>query len=132
DSSSSFLGEQPAHDPRDALPLLDFGREVSTASARELVELRAPLVVALAPMRGDPPPLLETHEGRINRALIETQQVVRHLLDPPRDPIAVRGAQRVERLQHHDVEGSLHHIRFRVLVHEGFLLNLNMYSSQMW
>src|SRR5262245_60280440 len=65
---------------------------------RELVEFRAALVVALAPMRGDPLPLLETDERRVDRALIETQQVVRHLLDPAGDPVAVRGAERVERL----------------------------------
>src|SRR5262245_58027312 len=100
------------------------------ADPRELVEFRAALVVALAPMRGDPPPLLETDERRVNRALIETQQVVRHLFDPAGDPVAVRGAERVERLQHHDIEGSLHDIRCRALVHDAFLLKINRYSAR--
>src|SRR6516225_7766590 len=96
--------------------------------SRELVEFRAALVVALAPMRGDPPPLLEAYERRIDRALIEVQQVVRHLLDPPGDAVPVRRAEGVERLQHHDIERPLQHIRLHVVVHEAFLLTINTYS----
>src|SRR5438552_11158850 len=103
---------------------------MSPPDSRELVEFRAALGFALTPMRSDPSSLLEAYKRRIDRALIEAQQVVRHLFNPSRDPIAVGRAKRVECFQHHDVEGSLHHLRFRVLVHDAFLLSINRYSAR--
>jgi hypothetical protein len=46
-------------------------------------------------------------QGGIQRAYVELQRAARHLLEPRGNREAVQGAERVERLEHHEVERSL-------------------------
>src|SRR5262249_49499239 len=82
-----------AHDQRDrgreALPLRALFVHGLPAGAGERIELRAPVVLAVAPLGLDPPLLLELVERGIERALADGEEVVGHLPNPLRDRPAV-------------------------------------------
>ncbi len=99
--------EHALDDRRDARPAFGFSRELTCPARRQAVELGAPVVLGRAPLRANPPLLLELHERGVERALIEPQRVAAHLLDAPRDAVAVLRPERVERLQNHEGERAL-------------------------
>src|SRR5215813_15321021 len=92
------LRSDRAHDRGDrrgeTLPLRRFLVERAAAGARERVVLRAAIVVALRPLRGDPAVLLELVERRVQRALADLEHLARHLADALRDGPAVHRLER--------------------------------------
>src|SRR2546422_747501 len=70
-------------------------------------------VSARGPPVGRYPALLfQPQQCRIERALIQMKRVLRNLLDTLSDAISMLPAERVQRLQHHQVESSLQDVRF--------------------
>src|SRR5215212_2297555 len=53
----------------------------------------------------------EIQQRRIERSLIQAEELVRDLLQPLRDPVAVLRSERVERFQDHQVQRPLQHVR---------------------
>ena len=99
--------QEPAHHAGNALPIACLRGQLLPAGAGDGVVLRFPVVVGGAPAGGDPAALLEAEERCVDRPLVELEDVLADLLDPPRDPVAVQRAHRIEGLQHHEVEGAL-------------------------
>src|SRR5262249_53699417 len=99
-STASPIG-QPQHPSDHAgnpLPVLGLGRQLAASGFGDRVELRPAVVVGRAPGAGDPAPLLQAEEGRVDRPLIELQHVLADLLDPAGDAVAVQRAHRPEGL----------------------------------
>jgi hypothetical protein len=68
--------------------------ELALAVARELVELRASVVLGRAPLARDPALFLEPIERGVERALVHDEHAVAHLLDALGDAPAVHRARR--------------------------------------
>jgi hypothetical protein len=47
------------------------------------------MVVRRAPFRRNPSPLLQPHQRRINRALVQQDLIAAYLLNPPRNPVSM-------------------------------------------
>ena len=75
----------------------------------ERVVLRAAVVFAVAPLRLDPPLLLQLVQGGVERPLAHLQDVIRHLGNALRDSPAMRRLKRND-LQNQEVERALHEI----------------------
>jgi len=101
------LGEKLGHQGHRQFPVLGFLANLSPSACRQLVELRLPVVVGNAPSRLDPSSLLQPEERRIQRALIQVEKAFRHLEDPLGESETVLRSHRVERPQHHEIEGAL-------------------------
>src|SRR5439155_11625636 len=78
--------------------------EPPAARRRQSVESSAPVSLGHAPIGGDPALALQSLERRIERTLVDLQNVLRQLLDPLRDrpPVQLLGGdgahdQQVER-----------------------------------
>ena len=50
--------------------------------------------------------LLEAQQGRVNRTLVQLDQIRADLLNPPRQAEAVQGAKDGQRFQDHEVQRS--------------------------
>src|ERR1700730_4076618 len=112
-SCSFGASEQPGDHPGHALPALPFLSKLLAARARQRVILGLAVVVGQAPPRADPPALLETQERRIQRSLIELEQVEGYLLDALRYAVTMERAHGVERFQHDQVQRALQHFTAR-------------------
>ena len=86
--------------------------ERARAGLGDAVVLR--LAVGLGPLPGalDPALLLETDQRGIQRALVEHQRMLGHLLEPRRQPIGVLRAHRRQRAQHDQIERALEKFDF--------------------
>ena len=80
--------------------------ELLSALRCEPVVARAPVVLGRAPERRDPAAILEAVQGRVERAVLHLEHLVRPTLDRMRDGVAVCGPD-TERLQDEQVERSL-------------------------
>src|SRR5690348_191824 len=83
-----------------------------TTRARELVELRAPIVVRLAPLRLDPAAPFEAMEGRIERSLRNLERRRGDLADALRDRPAVLRLEG-QRFQDEQIERPLRELDLR-------------------
>src|ERR1700739_33393 len=82
------------------------------ASLGELVELGAAIVVGGAPLGADVTLLLQLEQRRIQRAVVELEQVATGLLDAPGEAVAMLGAHGFERFQNHQGQRALPYIGF--------------------
>src|SRR6266513_2431301 len=98
--------EHPADYPGHPVPVFRFPGELFTAHRGVWVKLRLAVFLGNAPARGDPFPLLEPHERRIDGSVVRLQNVFADLLNPARNPIPVQRPQDIERLEHHQVESA--------------------------
>src|SRR5215217_8112973 len=88
--ASPLVGfEDSEHGAREPLPVLTLEVELLAPDASQLVEPGAEVVVRHAPFRRDPSLALDPVEGRVERALLDAQNVGRHLPDARADPVAV-------------------------------------------
>src|SRR5438094_878315 len=99
--------EKARHHAGNTAPVLRFARELASTGPGDRIKPGFPVVLRGAPARLNPAPLQQPHERRVHRSLVELQHVFAHLLDAPRDPVAVLRAQRLERLQDHEIERAL-------------------------
>lgn len=74
-----------------AEPHRRLGAQVGAARRRDGVVPRSPVVLAQAPLGGNPPAILQSPERRIERAFLDVQHVAGSRLDPARDAVAVPG-----------------------------------------
>src|SRR5262249_22205096 len=84
--------------------------ELLAAGFRQCIEARAAIVLRCAPCGCNPPLMLEAMQRRIQRALLDTQQVIGDLLNALCDRPAVHGLHR-ERSHDEKVEGPLQDVR---------------------
>src|SRR5262249_9805668 len=90
-SISPCTGEKPRNERRHPFPILGFLLQLLTPGPGERVETSLAVVVRGSPLGRDPTPLFQTQERRVERALVHTQQLLRNLLDPPRQAKPVHG-----------------------------------------
>jgi hypothetical protein len=57
--------------------------------------------------------MLEPHQGGVDSAFVQFQNVAARLLDAPGDAVAVLRSHGVERLQHHQIQRALQQFEFR-------------------
>ena len=65
----------------EALPLGDFGVELFASGPGQRIEAGAPVVLGCAPFGRNPALVLEAVQRRVERALLDAQQIIRNLLD---------------------------------------------------
>jgi hypothetical protein len=88
------------------LPLDPLGLELPLPLAGELVVAGSAVVVGRAPLGADPAPAQHPLERRVERALVDLEDVAGDLAEPERDPPAVHGLEG-ERLEDEHLERSL-------------------------
>src|SRR5438477_12971302 len=110
-TSGSFRAtEKACHERGHALPTPSFCEQLLASRARQRVKLRLAVILRSAPFGSNPAALLEPQQGRIERALVELEQVFRNLLDTLGDTIAVQRAYGVKGLQNNEVERALQNL----------------------
>src|SRR6185437_4493134 len=92
------------------LPVLRLPLQLPGASCSDRVEPRPPIVLARPPLRRNPSLLLKPEQCRVDSPLIQVQNAVAHLLDPPRNPKSVQWSHGIKRLQNHQVQRSLQYL----------------------
>ena len=85
----------------------DIRRQGFLARAGDRVKPGFAAVLRLAPGAFDPSLLFQSHQRRIQCALIQIQQIFGNLLEPRRDRIGVLRAHGLQRPQYDQVERSL-------------------------
>src|SRR5688572_31779252 len=93
------------------MPFAGFSGELLAPRGGERIELRATIVLGLAPLCSNEPLLLELEERRVQRAVVEAETVLARLLDAARDAVAVQRTKHVEGLENHQGEGALLHVQ---------------------
>jgi hypothetical protein len=78
---------------RQALPTGELALELLAAFACQRVELGVAPVLAVLPLRLDPPLLLEPMQGRIQRALLHRQHVIGQFEHALGDAPAMQGSR---------------------------------------
>src|ERR1700722_14580537 len=73
-----------------ARPILLFLFQLPAPGRGQRIDPRTALTLGDGPLRIEPPLLLHTMERGVQRALLDTQQIVRHGLNMLSDSIAVR------------------------------------------
>src|SRR5215472_14853433 len=79
---------------------------------RQLVKLRAPVVLRTSPMRADVTLLFQLQESRVKRAVIQRKEVSADLLNAPRQPVPVLRPHGLESAQDHKSQRTLPNIGF--------------------
>lgn len=104
------------HDPidgcRHAIPFAGFDRELTAARRGEAVVLRSPSELRGAPFRLNPSLVLEPMQRRVERALVDLQDVLGNLLYPLRDRPAVHRIA-LQRPQDQEIECARQQVRNR-------------------
>ena len=94
---------------REPLPVGLFSLQIFAPRRSQRIELRAAIVVRLAPLGLDPSALLKAMEGGIQRSLIPLQHFLRHLADALGDAPSVHGFKR-KGLEDQEVQCPLHQV----------------------
>src|SRR5712692_8981685 len=108
--------QHPANHAGDALPTLSLPSQLFPASLRDRVELRLAVAFRGAPLRRNPALLHQAQQRVVDGAFVQPQSIVANLLEATRDSISVQRPERVEGLEHHQVQRALQHLR-AVLCH---------------
>src|SRR5262249_54079990 len=115
--SGSLSGiQQAGDDTGDPLPVPGFRGELLLSGAGERIVLRATVALGDSPPGADPAALLESEESGVERSLVHPQHLVGDLLESSGNPVAVQRSQSLQRLEHHEVQGSLEHFGLVVSV----------------
>src|SRR5262249_2285766 len=89
------------------IPFAGFFLELLAAGAGQLVELGFAVVFRYAPFRGDVAVLLEFKEGRVERTVVDREQISAGLLNAAGDAVAVEQAHGLKSLEDHQRESAL-------------------------
>src|SRR5262245_60240550 len=81
--SASLRAAQARDQTDELIPRLDLARQLTLAGRGDRVELGFTIGVRGAPARRDPALMLEAHQGGVDRAFVQLQNRVAHLLDAP-------------------------------------------------
>src|ERR1700683_3571756 len=132
-SSPGFSRSQkPCQNRRGLLPVPRFFFQLLLARARQLVKFRFPVVIRNAPLRRDEPFLFQLQQRRIQRSIIHRQQIAAGLLDPPRNPVPVHRPHSLQRLEHHQRQRALPHIRFVVTHVRSYGIPIDILAQALW
>src|SRR5215471_14159940 len=113
----SLRRAQHAGDRRgQAIPVRALLVELRATETRERIEARVAAGVGRRPRRAKPAALLETMQRRVERSLLYLHDVAGHLLQPPRDGVAVDRTERDD-FQDQHVERALQDVGFRGVGH---------------
>src|SRR5580698_747005 len=110
---------------QDVGGLLPLGRgvfQLAMAGLGELVEFCLAIVFRRAPARSDEALLFELQQRRVERAVVQLQQVSAGLLNAPRQPVTVLRTHGFKRAQHHQRQSSLPYVG--LVAHCVFLSNV--------
>src|SRR5215469_1700297 len=123
-STASYFLRPRAQNPfdhfRHAVPFFGFALQPALSRRGQVVVLRFPLVVRLAPLAPDPALILQAVQCRIERALLDFQPVLRNLLDTQQNSVSVQWPER-DGFQDQHVERSLQ--KLQLPVHRALLLD---------
>src|SRR6266481_7459455 len=112
--ASSLLLAQPQeskHEAGDTLPVLCFLMKPFPACLGDGIELGSAIIRGSTPLRGDPTPLQQTQQRRINRSLVEFESAFTDLFNAARQTIPVQWPHGVKSLEHHQVQRALKDVR---------------------
>src|SRR6266446_8955016 len=90
-------------------PAFGFTSQLFASGFGDRIEPRPAVVFRDAPLRTNPALLREAQQRGVYRALIQPQHLLAKLLDAPRESVPVQWPERIERLQHHEVQRPLQH-----------------------
>src|ERR1019366_5702343 len=96
--------QHPSDQAGSTLPALALASELFAPGPGDGIESRLAIILRGAPLGTNPSVLRQPQQRGIYRALVQPQQFLAELLDPPRDSIPVQRPERIERLQHHQVQ----------------------------
>src|SRR5262245_43899982 len=99
---------------REPIPVGALLLELPAPEARQRIEARVAAGVGRRPRRAEPAALLEAMQRRIERPLLHLHDVAGHLLQPPRDRVAVDRTERDD-FQDQHVERALQEVGFRAV-----------------
>ena len=105
---------------RQPLPLRQLGLDLLPAGPRQRVEPGPAVGLGGAPLRRDPALMLEPVQRRIERPLLDAQQLVGNLLDALGDRPAVHRLER-DGAQDQEIEGALDEVG--LVAHEASLVD---------
>jgi hypothetical protein len=111
---SRLLTQQLFDEAGQLAPALGFLPERFQAGFGDGVVFRFPAVFRLIPFALDPALLLQTNQGRIERALVELQQVPGNLFQPGGNAVSVPRAQAAKRAQDDEIERALQDLNARL------------------
>src|SRR5262245_37341289 len=94
---------------RQALPAGLFPFQVLATGSGQAIETGPTIVVGHPPRGRDPTVTFQTLQGRIQRALLQLEDIVRQLLDPLGDGPSVQRLQR-NGLEYQEIHGALHEV----------------------
>jgi hypothetical protein len=97
------------------IPLRPLGVQMLLPRTGQCVKPRPPVVRGRGPGSVDPTQMFHPVEGRIERALLDPQDVVRDRLDVRRDAVAVMRTA-AQNLENQQIERALERIPFLVTV----------------
>src|SRR6516164_2383237 len=97
-STTSYFLRPRAQNPFNhfghAVPFFSFRLQPALSRRCQVVILRFPLVVRLAPFAPDPALILQPVQRRIKRALLNLQPILRYLLDAQQNSVPVQWSER--------------------------------------
>jgi hypothetical protein len=93
-----------------AVPLGFFFAQTFLAGPSETIDPCSPIVLGEPPFGGDPARLFHTVKRRVERPFLDAQGVIRDLLNPRGDAVAVPRLM-TERLQNKKIERPLKRVR---------------------
>src|SRR5215471_4022464 len=88
-TSFALHGENPSHDSCQSLPISRVLQQLLLADLCDRVKLCLAVVVRRAPLGGDPATLLQSHQGSVNRALVQQDLIPAHLFNATRNAISM-------------------------------------------
>src|SRR5687768_8096016 len=74
--SALLRPSKPRDQAGELIPRLDLTRQLTLAGCRDRIELGLAIGLRGAPTRRDPSLMLEAHEGRVDRAFVQLENVV--------------------------------------------------------
>ena len=96
------LARPARHDLAGSFPIAFLELERPPPTSGDPVELGPPIVFRGSPLGGDRPFLLKLQQDRIERALIDRQQIAARGLDTPCETVSVLRPKHMQGLQYHD------------------------------
>src|SRR6185369_12861551 len=108
----SWLGslENPANCFGDAVPVGALSFELSLSGFREFIKLSPSIVFRHSPLRLDPAAFLHTVKRRIERAILDFEQIFRRFVYALNETVAVHRSTR-QSVQDQQLQRALHQVR---------------------
>src|SRR6185312_2812043 len=106
-SGLAYVAQEAREDFRRLLPFLCSFPQAPLSCFRQLVKLRASIVLRASPTRADEALLFQFQKSWIERAVIQRENVTAGLLNAPRQPVPVLWSHGLQRPQYHQGQRPL-------------------------